>query len=57
MRLPAFADYESFRIWRNDAAKSLPAAVDIARSHGGEIILSPSPLGGLRATLRIPRPA
>jgi hygromycin-B 7''-O-kinase len=34
MRLPAFADYESFRVWRNDAAKSLPAAIDIARSHG-----------------------
>lgn len=33
MRLPAFADFESFRIWRNDAAKSLPVALDIARSH------------------------
>ena len=34
MRLPAFADYESFRAWRSDAARSLPAALDIARSHG-----------------------
>src|ERR1043166_6188049 len=34
MRLPDFADYDSFRLWRNDAAKSLPAAIDIARSHG-----------------------
>lgn len=34
MRLPALADYESFRDWRNDAAQSLAAAVDIARSHG-----------------------
>src|SRR5262249_37930197 len=30
---------------------------DVARSHGGDILLSPGPLGGLRATLRIPRPA
>jgi two-component system osmolarity sensor histidine kinase EnvZ len=27
---------------------------DIARSHGGEIMLSDSPLGGLRATVRLP---
>ena len=27
---------------------------DVARSHGGEIVLSKSPRGGLRATLRIP---
>ena len=34
MRLPDFADYESFRAWRIDAARCLPAALDIARSHG-----------------------
>jgi hygromycin-B 7''-O-kinase len=34
MRLPAFTDYESFRPWRLNAAQCLPAAVDIARSHG-----------------------
>jgi hygromycin-B 7''-O-kinase len=34
MRLPDFADYESFRAWRSDAARCLPAALDIARSHG-----------------------
>jgi len=34
MGLPAFADYESFRAWRSDAAQCLPAALDIARSHG-----------------------
>ena len=34
MRLPAFTDYESFRPWRMNAAQCLPAAVDIARSHG-----------------------
>lgn len=34
MRLPDFSDFASFSDWRNDAAQSLPAAVDIARSHG-----------------------
>lgn len=34
MRLPAFPDYESFRVWRGDAAQSLPVALDIARGHG-----------------------
>ena len=29
-------------------------ARDIARSHGGEILLGDSPLGGLRATVRVP---
>ena len=32
----------------------LAIARDIARSHGGEITLGDSPLGGLRATVRIP---
>jgi two-component system osmolarity sensor histidine kinase EnvZ len=32
----------------------LAIARDIARSHGGDITLSGSPLGGLRATVRIP---
>jgi two-component system osmolarity sensor histidine kinase EnvZ len=32
----------------------LPIARDIARSHGGDIALSDSPLGGLRATVTIP---
>jgi two-component system osmolarity sensor histidine kinase EnvZ len=27
---------------------------DIARSHGGDISLGESPLGGLRATVRVP---
>lgn len=42
MRLPVFADYESFRAWRCDPARCLPAALDIARSHGlpcGEVDL------------------
>ena len=29
-------------------------ARDIARSHGGEIFLGVSPLGGLRASVRVP---
>ena len=32
----------------------LAIARDIARSHGGDILLSDSPLGGLRATIRVP---
>jgi two-component system osmolarity sensor histidine kinase EnvZ len=32
----------------------LAIARDIARSHGGDIMLGDSPLGGLRATVRIP---
>jgi hygromycin-B 7''-O-kinase len=33
MPLPTFADYESFHAWRTDTSRSLPAALDIARSH------------------------
>jgi two-component system, OmpR family, osmolarity sensor histidine kinase EnvZ len=32
----------------------LSIARDIARSHGGDVMLSDSPMGGLRATVRIP---
>lgn len=32
----------------------LSIARDIARAHGGEVILADSPMGGLRATVRIP---
>ncbi|GAN00468.1 osmolarity sensor protein EnvZ [alpha proteobacterium U9-1i] len=44
---------------RNQKGVGLGLAIarDVARSHGGDIHLSQSPLGGLRATLRLPRPA
>lgn len=32
----------------------LPIARDVARSHGGDVVLAPSPLGGLRVIVRIP---
>jgi two-component system, OmpR family, osmolarity sensor histidine kinase EnvZ len=32
----------------------LSIARDIARSHGGDIMLGDSPMGGLRATVRLP---
>jgi two-component system osmolarity sensor histidine kinase EnvZ len=32
----------------------LAIARDIARSHGGNVTLGDSPLGGLRATVRVP---
>ncbi|MGE0828314.1 MAG: ATP-binding protein [Hyphomonadaceae bacterium] len=35
----------------------LAIARDVARAHGGDVILSKSPMGGLRARLRLPRPA
>jgi two-component system osmolarity sensor histidine kinase EnvZ len=42
---------------RNQKGVGLGLAIarDVARGHGGDIILSQSPLGGLRATLRLPR--
>ncbi len=44
---------------RNQKGVGLGLAIarDVARAHGGDIILSRSPLGGLRAMLRLPRPA
>ncbi|MBV9348791.1 MAG: two-component sensor histidine kinase, partial [Pseudolabrys sp.] len=32
----------------------LSIARDIARAHGGDIMLDNSPLGGLRASVRVP---
>lgn len=39
---------------RKGVGLGLSIARDVARSHGGEILLSPSPLGGLRVSLRLP---
>lgn len=44
---------------RNQKGVGLGLAIarDVARGHGGDISLSRSPLGGLRARLRLPRPS
>ena len=62
--IPAERREDVFRpFFRLDAARNLDAsgtglglaiARDIARSHGGNVTLGDSPLGGLRATIRIP---
>lgn len=39
---------------RNGVGLGLSIARDVARSHGGDITMSKSPLGGLRVTLRLP---
>ncbi len=47
-----------FRPFKSDAAGGtglgLTIARDIVRAHGGEIVLEDSPLGGLRARIRLP---
>ncbi|HWF01423.1 MAG TPA: ATP-binding protein [Caulobacteraceae bacterium] len=54
----AFAPFSRLDDARNQNAKGvglgLAIARDVARGHGGDITLGPSPLGGLRATLRLP---
>ena len=62
--IPADKREDVFRpFYRLDAARNqdeagtglgLAIARDIARSHGGDVQLGSSPLGGLRATVRIP---
>ncbi len=62
--IPAANREDVFKpFFRLDAARNLDnsgtglglsIALDIARSHGGNITLGDSPLGGLRATVRIP---
>jgi two-component system osmolarity sensor histidine kinase EnvZ len=39
---------------KTNSGLGLAIARDIARSHGGDIALSPSSMGGLRATMRVP---
>ena len=62
--IPADARDDVFKpFFRLDDARNLDAsgtglglaiARDIARSHGGNVTLADSPLGGLRATIRVP---
>lgn len=62
--IPAEQHAEAFKAFsRLDAARNqntkgvglgLAIARDVARSHGGDITLARSPLGGLRATVRLP---
>lgn len=51
---PFFRLDESRNQDEGNTGLGLAIARDIARSHGGEIQLADSPLGGLRATVRIP---
>jgi len=43
-----------FSLREGGTGLGLAIARDIARSHGGDISLADSPLGGLRATVRVP---
>ena len=62
--IPADRREDVFRpFFRLDAARNqdeggtglgLSIARDIARSHGGDITLDDSPMGGLRAIIRVP---
>ena len=56
-REQAFRPFHRLDEARKDAGGTglgLSIALDIARGHGGDITLSESPLGGLRATVRVP---
>jgi two-component system osmolarity sensor histidine kinase EnvZ len=54
----AFAPFSRLDAARNPNTKGvglgLAIARDVARGHGGDVTLSPSPLGGLRATVTLP---
>ncbi len=56
--IPASRRESVFRPFESDAAGGtglgLTIARDIVRAHGGEIVLEDSPLGGLRARIRLP---
>lgn len=51
---PFFRLDEARNLDSSGTGLGLAIARDIARSHGGNVTLSDSPLGGLRATIRIP---
>lgn len=56
--IPEAAREDAFRPFSSGApggtGLGLAIARDIARAHGGDILLEASPLGGLRARLRLP---
>ncbi len=51
---PFFRLDQSRNVATGGTGLGLSIARDIVRSHGGDIVLSDSPLGGLRATIRVP---
>ncbi|PTM41944.1 two-component system osmolarity sensor histidine kinase EnvZ [Bosea sp. 124] len=51
---PFFRLDEARNVDSGGTGLGLAIARDIARAHGGDIILTDSPLGGLRATVRLP---
>jgi len=51
---PFFRADEARNVDGGGTGLGLAIARDIARSHGGDIMLGDSPLGGLRATVRLP---
>ena len=51
---PFFRLDESRNVETGGVGLGLTIARDVARSHGGDVALAPSPLGGLRVAVRIP---
>jgi two-component system osmolarity sensor histidine kinase EnvZ len=51
---PFFRLDEARNVDQVGSGLGLSIARDIARSHGGDVLLGDSPLGGLRASVRIP---
>ncbi len=51
---PFFRLDEARNLDSSGTGLGLAIARDIARSHGGNVTLGDSPLGGLRATVRVP---
>ncbi|MBB4659034.1 ATP-binding protein [Parvularcula dongshanensis] len=51
----AFSRLEEARTGASGTGLGLAIVRDLARSHGGKLILSEAPIGGLRATISLPR--
>jgi two-component system, OmpR family, osmolarity sensor histidine kinase EnvZ len=54
MREEVFRPFLRLDDARNQDEGGTGLGLDIARSHGGDIMLGDSPLGGLRVTVRVP---